>query len=91
MDDPRNTVPVSDAVFAEVYDSPASLPGRERWLTSTEDVHRVEALLGMDRGTVQCADCGAAIETLRSFKCHNWAHAVEDMADVLRQVQRSSR
>jgi hypothetical protein len=128
-----------------VYESPASLAGRERWLTSTEDVDRVEALLGMDRGTigaplrfsgderacpgcareinwldivssalrrvhdarmiarvflgeqkyvnieapdairgVQCADCGAAIETLRRFTCHNSASAVEDMANVLR-------
>jgi hypothetical protein len=32
---------------------------------------------------VSCFSCGAAIEGLRSFKCHNWAYAFSDMQRVL--------
>jgi hypothetical protein len=48
----RNTSPVSDAVFRGVYDSPASLPGRYRWLTPENDVHKLEELLGMPGDTI---------------------------------------
>jgi len=48
----RNTVPVTDAVFRQVYDSPAALPGRHRWLTPDEDVRRIEDLLGMEKHTI---------------------------------------
>jgi hypothetical protein len=65
----RHTTKVSDTVFRQVYDSPASLPGRHRWVTRDEDVRRLEALLGMAAGTIgaplwvsgdrkQCPDCG---------------------------------
>lgn len=48
----RNTYPVSDTVFREVYDSPASLPGRYRWLTCEADVRNLEELLGMPPETI---------------------------------------
>lgn len=47
-----NTVPVSDSVFKQVYDSPASLPGRYKWLTRDEDVRAIEKLLGMSSETI---------------------------------------
>ena len=47
-----NTVPVSDEVFKHVYDSPASLPGRHKWLTPDEDVRAIEKLLGMPPKTI---------------------------------------
>ena len=142
----KTTVRVTDAVFRAVYDSPASLPGRHKWLTSDEDVRRLEKLLeiapktigaplwvsgdspqcpkcrrvvnwldivasGLARAhgrdlivrvilgeqkfvnveapraiaDVKCFDCGAAIEDLRSFKCHNWAYAKPALLDVLRR------
>jgi hypothetical protein len=70
-----DTRPVSDTVFRQVYDSPASLPGRHTWLTSTDDVRRVEEILGMPRGTIgaalwvsgdrqQCASCNREINWL---------------------------
>ena len=31
---------------------------------------------------VRCADCHTAIDGLRSFKCHNWAYAFEELAKV---------
>lgn len=46
------TVEVSDAVFREVYDSPASLPGAERWTTRDEDVRAIEELLGLESGAI---------------------------------------
>jgi hypothetical protein len=35
---------------------------------------------------LRCHGCGAAIENLRSFKCHNWAYAVGDLARIVEQV-----
>ena len=49
---PRNTIPVRDSVFRQVYESPASLTGRYAWLTCDRDVREVEELLGMARGTI---------------------------------------
>jgi hypothetical protein len=34
----KSTHPVNDTIFRDVYDSPASLPGRHKWLTSDEDI-----------------------------------------------------
>ena len=49
---PRTTLPVNDKVFRQVYDSPASLPGRYKWLTSEADVRKIEELLGMPPKTI---------------------------------------
>ena len=144
----RRTHSVSDDLFREVYDSPASLPGKHRWVTSDADVRAIEALLGMKPRTigaplwvsgdarecpscrrelswldivssavagvheaglitgvilgekkfvnteipdqisgVRCHDCGTAIEGIRSFKCHNWAYAVGDIARVVQELR----
>ena len=48
----RATLPVSDETFRQVYDTPASLPGRHKWLTPTEDVRQIETLLGMPSKTI---------------------------------------
>lgn len=48
----RFTYPVSDEVFKQVYDSPASLPGKQKWLTKDEDVRAIEKLLGMPEKTI---------------------------------------
>ena len=52
MNADKSTFPVSDAVFREVYDSPASLPGRYKWVTHEADVRKIEELLGMAPKTV---------------------------------------
>src|SRR5215471_11244597 len=65
----NHTHSVSAEVFRQVYDSPASLPGRHRWLTPDEDVRRIEEVLGMRPHTIgaplwvsgdlkQCPNCG---------------------------------
>jgi hypothetical protein len=74
-DERRHTLPVDDDVFRTVYDSPASLPGCYKWLTSDEDVRRIESLLGMSPGTIgaplwlsgdekSCSSCGRLISWL---------------------------
>ena len=143
----RDTIPVDNGLFQAVYDSPASLPGRHRWVTPDEDVRELEELLGMPSNTIhaplwvsgdtrECASCGrqvswldivssalhkvhdrtmiarvilgdqkfvnveapqaipdvlcvrcdAPITDLRSFKCHNWAYAYEDLERVLEHM-----
>lgn len=69
------TIPVSEPVFREVYDSPASLPGRHKWLTVDEDVRKLEKLLRMPSKTVgaplwvsgdqrRCPKCGREVNWL---------------------------
>lgn len=48
----RNTLEVSDDVFQQVYDSPASLPGKRKWVTPDKDVRAIEELLGMPEDTI---------------------------------------
>lgn len=140
----RRTHAVSNDLFREVYDSPASLPGKHRWVTSDADVAAIEELLGLEPRTigaplwvsgdsrhcpscnrevswldivssavrgvhepgliasvilgeqkfvnteipgqiagVRCQACGRSIEGIRSFKCHNWAYAVGDIARIV--------
>ncbi|MGN6256324.1 MAG: hypothetical protein ACTHN3_01045 [Solirubrobacterales bacterium] len=37
---------------------------------------------------LRCHRCDTPIESLRSFKCHNWAYAVGDLARVVEQASR---
>ena len=52
MNQQQTTHRVSNEIFKAVYDSPAALPGRHKWLTVDADVRRVEKLLGMEPNTV---------------------------------------
>jgi hypothetical protein len=143
----RTTVEVGDEVFRQIYESPASLPGKEKWVTCDADVRGVEELLGMKPQTIGaplwlsgdsrhcrncqretswldivssalrrvhgkeviaevilgdrkfvnvevphaiedlfCHQCGDRIPDLRSFKCHNWAYAREDLIKVIQEM-----
>ena len=94
------TEAVSNAVFKAVYDSPASLPGRHKWLTREQDVRQIETLLGMSPETI-----GAALwvsgDRKRCPKCNreiNWldivssalgpVHAREMIARVILGTQK---
>jgi hypothetical protein len=70
-----NTHPVSDGIFRQVYDSPASLPGSHKWVTRDEDVRKIENLLGIppmaigaplwvSGDTKHCSHCGREINWL---------------------------
>jgi len=143
----KTTLIVSGEVFREVYDSPRSLPGKERWVTTDEDVRAIEQLLGVQPRTIGaplwvsgdtrncpkcrreinwldivdsalakqhgkellvtvilgekkfvnveapraienlvCYKCKEPIRDLRSFKCHNWAYAFEDLQKVVERI-----
>lgn len=148
MSTTKKTVPVSEEVFRAVYDSPASLPGRFKWVTREEDVRQIEELLGMAAETIgaplwvsgdrkrcpqcrreinwldivssaldgvhereiiarvilgeqkfvnteapraiaglKCFACKTPIDSLRSFKCHNWAYAKEALLKVIEEMK----
>lgn len=48
----RQTFPVSDEVFKMVYDAPSSLPGKFKWVTSDEDVRKIERVLGIPKNAI---------------------------------------
>jgi hypothetical protein len=75
MSPARSTRAVTESVFRQVYDSPASLPGRHRWVTHDRDVRRLEVLLGMPERTIgaplwvsgdrrECPSCGREVNWL---------------------------
>jgi hypothetical protein len=69
---------VSAEVFKQVYDSPHSLPGKEKWVTSNSDVRAIEKLLGMEAGTIG-APLWVSGDTRRCKKCDretNWLDIV---------------
>jgi len=69
---------VSAEVFKQVYDSPHSLPGKEKWVTSDSDVTAIEKLLGMEPGTIG-APLWVSGDTRRCKKCDretNWLDIV---------------
>jgi hypothetical protein len=140
----RTTRVVSPEIFKQVYDSPLSLPGKYRWVTTDQDVRTIEKLLNIppkgigaplwvSGDTRNCAKCGretnwldivssalatthqrallvevilgerkyvnvevpraisnlvcynckAEIADLRSFKCHNWAYARDEILQII--------
>ena len=50
----------------------------DRKFVNTEAPHAIEGL--------RCSNCGAVKADLRSFKCHNWAYAVGDLAVVVENL-----
>ena len=89
----KNTHPVSDEVFRQVYDSPASLPGEYKWLTSDEDVRTIEQLLGMPPKTI-----GAPLWVSGDRKCcpncdrkTNWLDIVSSALDKVHSREMIAR
>jgi len=77
------TIPVGEEVFRTVYESPASLPGRYRWMTPDPDVRELEELLGMPPGTIG-APLWASGDRKRCSKCGrevNWLDIVSSALD----------
>ena len=75
---PRSTHQVSDEIFKQVYDSPSSLPGKQAWVTSDEDVRAIEKLLGMAGRTIG-APLWVSGDTRHCKKCKretNWLDIV---------------
>lgn len=76
------TVEVGEELFREVYDSPATLPGAERYVTDKEDVRKIEEFLGLKAGAIQ-APLWVSGEDLRCSNCGrapNWLDIVRSAA-----------
>lgn len=50
----------------------------DKKFVNTEVPHAIEG--------VHCYKCKTAFKDLRSFKCHNWAYAIGDIAKIVRQM-----
>ena len=78
---------VSAEVFKQVYDSPHSLPGKERWLTIDEDVRALERILGMEPKTIG-APLWVSGDTRHCPKCCRETNWLDIVASGLAQVHR---
>ena len=79
----RTTHPVSAELFQRVYDSPASLPGKHRWVTSDKDVQAIEKLLGVPEHTIG-APLWVSGDTRHCPRCSretNWLDIVSSALD----------
>ncbi|MBD2254376.1 hypothetical protein [Nostoc parmelioides] len=89
----KHTHSVSDEVFRQVYDSPASLPGAYQWLTPDEDVRKVEELLGMPLKTIG-APLWVSGDSKRCTNCDretNWLNIVSSALDKVHSREMIAR
>lgn len=84
----KNTFPVSNELFQRVYDSPASLPGEHKWLTPTEDVRKIEELLGMPPRTIG-APLWVSGDTKTCPKCGRETNWLDIVASALGEVHKA--
>ena len=82
-----STVLVTEEVFRRVYDSPRSLPGKEKWVTIDEDVRAIEGLLGMDPKTIG-APLWVSGDTRNCPQCGRETNWLDIVASALTQVHR---
>jgi len=81
----RQTIQVSDDVFRQVYDSPASLPGNEKWVTVDGDVREIEKLLGMKPNTIG-APLWLSGDSKRCRKCERETSWLDIVSSALKKV-----
>ncbi|MCI0392944.1 MAG: hypothetical protein MOB07_29785 [Acidobacteria bacterium] len=81
----KHTQRVSDDVFRAVYDSPAALPGRYKWLTRDEDVRKIEELLGMPSETIG-APLWVSGDRKSCSKCKREINWLDIVSSALNQV-----
>src|SRR5262245_66587369 len=84
-----NTHIVSEAIFREVYDSPLSLPGKDRWVKADDDVRAIEELLGMPERTIG-APLWVSGDTRNCPKCGretNWLDIVSSALSGVHERQ----
>jgi len=55
----------------------------EQKFVNTEVPHAIEGL--------KCSKCGTEFKNLRSFKCHNWAYAIGDIAKVISTMELNTK
>lgn len=84
---PVSTHVVGAELFREVYDSPHALPGKEKWVTSHDDVRIIEQLLGMPQNTIG-APLWVSGDTRHCPTCGRETNWLDIVASSLRQVHR---
>ena len=85
----RTTRQVSPGVFQQVYDSPASLPGKHRWVTTEADVRAIEELLGIPAKSIG-APLWVSGDTRHCRKCgreSSWLDIVGSALSKVHQTQ----
>lgn len=85
MSSQTHTRPVSDDIFRAVYDSPASLPGRYKWVTNDDDVRQIEQLLGMPPETIG-VPLWVSGDRKRCSKCRREISWLDIVSSALEQV-----
>jgi len=85
----RTTHVVSPEVFREVYDSPASLPGKHRWVTSEQDVRAVEKLLGIPHNSIG-APLWVSGDTRHCPKCGRESNWLDIVGSALSKVHQKA-
>jgi hypothetical protein len=78
---------VSEEIFRQVYDSPQSLPGKENWVTSDEDVRVIERLLGLAPKTIG-APLWVSGDTRHCPKCDRETNWLDIVGSGLSQAHR---
>ncbi|MGH9970921.1 MAG: hypothetical protein ACREBG_24445 [Pyrinomonadaceae bacterium] len=81
----RTTHVVSAEIFKQVYDSPHSLPGKDRWVTSDADVRAIEKLLGMEPKTIG-APLWVSGDTRNCPKCGRETNWLDIVSSALSQT-----
>jgi hypothetical protein len=81
----KTTQVVSKELFQQVYDSPASLPGKERWVTRDQDVREIEKLLGMEPYTIG-APLWVSGDTRHCAKCDRETNWLDIVSSALSEV-----
>lgn len=76
---------VSAEVFQQVYDSPHSLPGKEKWVTTDADVRAIERLLGMSPKTIG-APLWVSGDTRYCPKCNRETNWLDIVSSALKKV-----
>jgi hypothetical protein len=85
----RTTRMVSPEVFKQVYDSPASLPGKYRWVTKDEDVRAVERLLGIPEKSIG-APLWVSGDTRNCPKCGRESNWLDIVGSALAKVHQKT-
>lgn len=83
--DQKSTFIVDDGLFRQVYDSPSSLPGKEKWVTRDEDVREIEKLLGIDAMTIG-APLWVSGDTRRCPTCDRETNWLDIVSSALGRV-----
>jgi hypothetical protein len=76
---------VSAEIFKQVYDSPHSLPGKDKWVTKDEDVRTIERLLGMPPKTIG-APLWVSGDTRHCPKCARETNWLDIISSALARV-----